>query len=94
MVVIMKTCKSCKWSVMLEYDTNEEFMKCTNPKNMITEKPKVDRKLYARLGIEVQELKKVPNMTFCSSHRMEIWLFSCLSGLCGKSGRWWEPKND
>lgn len=55
-----------------------EFYKCTRPTGISLVNGKPD----------------VPRYEFCSTQRDADWLGARVTGTCGKSGRFWEPKPD
>ena len=78
-----KYCKDCKFyipdSLLTSYD------KCSKTN-------KVVRKTNLVSG-ETEEIVKSP-ITFCDLHRDTSFLLDVLFGVCGRRGRWFEPKEE
>ena len=73
----MKLCKDCKWC-----KDPGRFAKCAHPKNKVD-----DSAPYT--GFNDDYALKIE---YCSIHRAAGIIHCRVTGLCGKEGRWWEPK--
>lgn len=71
-----KLCKDCKW---ISGDSL-----CVAPQNFV----KQQKLNLVTGGFGKAEYKYL----FCDTHRSESWFWAWQIGLCGKSGRWFEPK--
>ncbi len=81
----MKLCKDCKWFEPASSSDERalRYAKCNAPRNI--EKSSE----YELIGIPVAQRR----WEFCSTHRTEPWLWAILLRICGKRGRWFEPKD-
>ena len=79
----MKFCKDCKHCEVKEsdYRSDIDFSKCNHPKN------------YLVNGDYLSTGNKSRKWTYSSTMRDHEWPFDWLFKMCGKRGRWFEPKD-
>ena len=64
---------------------------CKDCKHFLNDK-KGFEKCNKKVGNDLVTGEPISNVIYCSSHRKFDWLGAILSNACGKSGRWFEPK--
>ena len=80
-----KFCKNCKWYYK---KNNPEYSECHSPKNIDTSKKKG---IYLVTGLSDITIWR---WLFCDQHRWACWFEAMIIGFCGKSGRWFELKEN
>jgi hypothetical protein len=82
-----KLCEDCRWASSLE---DVRFSECNAPQNIIDKIAETDLVLE-RLDM-ARPAAKVRRWTYCKTHRDAGWFGARWLNVCGKAGRWWEPK--
>ena len=79
-------CEDCKWCRPGKYEGHEmELAKCGAPQNPLRAEPGA-----ALVGRKPRQPE--PRITYCSVHRVEGRFFAWSLGICGRRGRWFEPR--
>lgn len=89
-----KLCRDCRWvepSTDFNNDDNHawRYAKCRAPSNLLIDRKSVSALPYISPGLQT---KPEHRFDYCTTMRAAGWFAARLVGLCGREGRWFEPK--